>query len=274
VSVTAGCSTNSTIIQTGPSAHQTQRTARTPVPGAHHPAPTRPPTSAPAITDDRHRLALLSTPLHPRTAVRRGAASCQAVLCSCPVTAAAGVVTAEPSWVAERRRCCNPSEVCAVQPAVAVVRGRRGCPDAGHAVRRSVRVLCPPCGRTSVQLVGRTSGVHASGVQATVSRRPVSTQPVRSGCPDGHPSGVRGRCIQAVRTALDPEYVAAAGQATFGAPGSTCHRGPRAAWSSLPGSGLAGRMVERWQCVARTSVDARPGPPLGMRAGCGAALAA
>jgi hypothetical protein len=38
-----------------------------------------------------------------------------------PVTAAAGVVTAEPSWVAERRRGGNPSEVWAAQPAVAVV---------------------------------------------------------------------------------------------------------------------------------------------------------
>jgi hypothetical protein len=33
-------------------------------------------------------------------------------------------------------------------------------------------------------------------------------------------------------------------------------------------------MVERWPCVAGTRVDGRPGPPLGMRTGCGAALAA
>jgi hypothetical protein len=46
-------------------------------------------------------------------------------------------------------------------------RGRPGRPDTGHAVRRAVRVRCPPCGQTSVQRVGRTSGVQASGVQAS-----------------------------------------------------------------------------------------------------------
>jgi hypothetical protein len=49
-----------------------------------------------------------------------------------------------------------------------------------------------------------------------VSRRPVSTRPVRSGCPDRQASGVRGLCIQAVRTALDPEYIGAAGRPRLG----------------------------------------------------------
>jgi hypothetical protein len=100
------------------------------------------------------------------TAVRRGAASCRAVLRSWPVTAAAGVVTAEPSSVAECRGRCYPSEVA---PLAGGRRrgGRSGCPDTGHAVRRSVRILCPPCGQTSVQRVGRTSDVHASSVHAT-----------------------------------------------------------------------------------------------------------
>jgi hypothetical protein len=70
-------------------------------------------------------------------------------------------------------------------------RGRPGCPDAGHGDRRWVRVRCPPCGRTSVQLVGRTSGVQATGVHATgvirgvrTDTRPVSTQPLQPRCPD------------------------------------------------------------------------------------------
>ena len=73
---------------------------------------------------------------------------------------------AEPSWVASaadattRARFGSPSRHRRR-------RGRPGCPDAGHAVRRSVRVRCPPCGRTPVQLVGRTPGVQATGVQAT-----------------------------------------------------------------------------------------------------------
>jgi hypothetical protein len=59
-------------------------------------------------------------------------------------------------------------------------RGPRGCPHASHAVQRSVRV------RTSVQLAPR------------VSRRPVSTRPVRSRCPDGQASGIRGLCASAL----------------------------------------------------------------------------
>jgi hypothetical protein len=110
--------------------------------------------------------------LQHTTAVRRGAASCQAVLRSCPVTAAAGVVTAEPSWVAERRRRCNPSEVCAASrrsPSFVAVEGVRTPATPFVALSAS---SVPPCGRTSVQLVGRTSGVQASGVRT--DRRPGS----------------------------------------------------------------------------------------------------
>jgi hypothetical protein len=74
-------------------------------------------------------------------------------------------------------------------------RGHPGCPDTGHAGRRSIRILCPPCGQRSVQRVRRTSGVQASGVHATGVMR-VSGQT--------RASGVRGRCSRAVRTALDP----------------------------------------------------------------------
>ena len=140
-------------------------------------------------------------------------------------------------------------------------RGRPGCPDAGHGGRRWVRVRCSPCGRTSVQLVGRTSGVQATGVHATGVR--TDTRPV----PTAAAAALSGPC-------WIPESVGAAGPATL------AHRLGRVA---VVGARLGRRcpnrawregMVERWPCVARTRVDARPGLPLGMRTGCGAALAA
>jgi hypothetical protein len=92
--------------------------------------------------------------------MRRGAASCRAVLRSCSVAAAvraaaAGIVTAEPSWVGRGPQTRQPDRGLG-QPAGGCRghgrgrgRGRRGCPDAGHAVCRPVRVLCPPGGRPS-----------------------------------------------------------------------------------------------------------------------------
>jgi hypothetical protein len=77
--------------------------------------------------------------------------------------AAAGVVTAEPSWMAERRRRGNPSGVGPAQPPVAVAVEDVRTPD-------TPLVACPrplSAGRTSVHWVGRTSGVHATGVHAT-----------------------------------------------------------------------------------------------------------
>lgn len=144
-------------------------------------------------------------------------------------------------------------------------RGRPGCPDAGHGGRRWVRVRCSPCGRTSVQLVGRTSGVQATGVHATGVIRGVrtDTRPVSTAAA----AALSGPC-------WIPESVGAAGPATL------AHRVGRVA---VVGARLGRRcpnrawregMVERWPCVARTRVDARPGLPLGMRTGCGAALAA
>jgi hypothetical protein len=104
--------------------------------------------------------------------------------------AAAGVVTAEPSWMAERRRRGNPSGVEPAQPPVpwpSRMSGRR----TRHW--SPVRVRCPPGGRLSTGSGGRP-----------VSTRPVSTRPARSWCPDGHASGDRGPGVRAVRTALDP----------------------------------------------------------------------
>jgi hypothetical protein len=92
------------------------------------------------------------------------------------VTAAgAGVVTAEPSWMAERRRRGNPSGVGPAQrrwpwPWPSRMSGRR----TRHW--SPVRVRCPPGGRLSTGSGGRP-----------VSTRPVSTRPARSWCPDGHP---------------------------------------------------------------------------------------
>ena len=70
--------------------------------------------------------------------------------------AAAGVVTAEPSWMAERRRRGNPSRVGPAQPPVAVAVEDVRTPD-------TPLVACPrplSAGRTSVHWVGRTSGVQ------------------------------------------------------------------------------------------------------------------
>jgi hypothetical protein len=144
-------------------------------------------------------------------------------------------------------------------------RGRRGCPDAGHAVRRAVRVLCPPCGRTSVQLVGRTSGVQGErcprdrgDLGVRTDRRPVSAA---SAAALSAPRWIRKASVRRDRprwrTGLEVSLWSVSGLVV----------------AARVGSGGEG-MVGCWQCVARTSVDGRPGPPLGMRAGCGAALAA
>jgi hypothetical protein len=103
----------------------------------------------------------------------------------------------EPSWVAERRRRCNPSEVG--RPAGRRRRrGRRGCPDAGpRGSSLGPRPLSAT--RTSVQLAGRMSAVQASGVHATgaiqVSGRTGvrCPRPVHRRCPDRAGSGTR-RC--------------------------------------------------------------------------------
>jgi hypothetical protein len=104
--------------------------------------------------------------------------------------AAAGVVTAAPSWMAERRRRGNRAGLG--QPS------RRWPWPSRMSGRRTrhwspVRVRCPPGGRRSTGSGGRP-----------VSTRPVSTRPARSWCPDGHASGDRGPGVGAVRTALDP----------------------------------------------------------------------
>jgi hypothetical protein len=134
-------------------------------------------------TDDASPFALPSTRDHPRRAVRQGATSCRSGAVQLPSRRGGRFVTA-------RSRHGLPSTADAAARARGGLgrvaggrrrRGRRGCPDAGHAVRRAVRVLCPPCGRTSVQLVGRTSGVQGErcprdrgDLGVRTDRRPVS----------------------------------------------------------------------------------------------------
>jgi hypothetical protein len=142
-------------------------------------------------------------------------------------------------------------------------RGRPGCPDACHAGRRCVRVRCPPCGRPSTwsggRPVSRATGVQASGViRVSGQTRVRCPRPRQPRCPHRAGSGIHrcGGTGHVWRTGLDVSLWSVSGLVVAAR------------------IGLAGGMVMRWQCVARTSVDARPGPPLGMRAGCGAALAA
>ena len=124
-------------------------------------------------------------------------------------------------------------------------RRRPGCPDACHAVRRSVRVRCPPCGRTSVQLVGWTSGVHAPGVHTTGVIRVSGRTPVRCLRPL-QPRWIRNTSVRRDRPRLVHRVrrVAVVGERL----GRRC---PNRAWRA--------KMVERWPCVARTRVDARLG---------------
>jgi hypothetical protein len=196
--------------------------------------------------------------------MRRGAASCRAVPRSCPVTAAAGVVTAEPSWIAQRRRRCNPGEVRAAHPAVAVVVAVQDVRTPATAVVAGPRPLSAM--RTDVRPTGRAD-VWCPGDRCPRDRgdpgcpdgRVGCPQPLQPRCPDR--AGSRNPSVRRDRphwrTGLDVSLWSVRGL------GRRC---PNRAWRQ--------GMVERWPCVARTRVDARPGLPLGMRTGCGAALAA
>jgi hypothetical protein len=97
------------------------------------------------------------------------------------------------SSAAEHRRRCNPSEVWAAQPAVAIVVAAEG-----------VRTSATPFVALSASAV-RHADVRPTGradVRCPGDRCPrVRCDP---GCPDSQASGVRGRCSRAVRIALDP----------------------------------------------------------------------
>jgi hypothetical protein len=163
----------------------------------------------------------------------------------------------------DRRGSGSQREVCAAKPAAIVVAVQHVRTPATPSVALSA---------SSVRHADRRPSTSRADVRCP-SDRCQATGAIRvSG--QTRASGVRGRCVRAVCTALDPPDVGAAGQAMFGAAGSTHRRGvgerhgcrcPHRAWRE--------GMVVRWQCVARSRVDGRPEPPLGMRTGCGAALA-
>ena len=133
----------------------------------------------------------------------------------------------------------------------AVGRRSRGCPDAGHAGGRPVRVLCPLCGRPSP--IG----------QADVRCPRVGCPRVRCQqmCPDGRVSGVRGSAAALSEPRWPVEWLGGRA-APVGAMGSTCRRGPRAAWSPArmgsegrDGAALAvgGSHEGRWRIWAAVS---------------------
>jgi hypothetical protein len=175
-------------------------------------------------------------PILQRRAMRQGAASCRAVPRSCPVTAAAGVVTAEPSWIAQRRRRCNPSEVRAAQPAVAVV-----------VVVQDVRTPATtvvPGSASGRRLVSRRRCPRDRVIRGVrTDTRPVSTAAA---------AALSGPC-------WIPESVGAAGPAT------SAHRVGRVAvvdarlGRRCPNRAWREGMVERWPCVAR--MRGAPSPP-------------
>jgi hypothetical protein len=146
-------------------------------------------------------------------------------------------------------------------------RRSRGCPGAGYAGRRPVRVLCPPCGRPSNRSSGRPVSTRP------VSTRPVSTRPAPSRCPDGRASGVRGSAAALSGPRWTLEWLGAAGRPRWAqwVRRAAVVRGRR---GRLPAPGLTGRDGAGLAVVARTRVDGRPGPPHHTRTGCGAALGA
>jgi hypothetical protein len=213
-----------------------------------------PPINARVITDDGHRRALRSTRKSSKdsSAPRRGFMSGRAAQ-----------PPRSPRQVSSpRSRHRLPSAADAAtrarfgRPAGGRPRrGRGGCPDAGHAVRHSVRSSVRPAdvgptGRADVRCPGDQWPRDACDPGVRTDRRPVSA--------------AAASALSAPRWIPD---VGAAGQATSGAPGSTGRCGLRAAGSSLPESGLAGRDCRPWPCAARTRVDGTPGPPLRIRTG-------
>ena len=176
------------------------------------------------------------------TAVRRGAASCRVVLRSCPVTAAA-------LWGCRAPQTRQPERALAAHPAVAVVVPSR---MSGRLPRRSSLCSRPLSAmRTDVRPTGRVD------VRCPRVRCPCAWCP-HDRCDPGVRTDTRP-VSAAAATALDPEYIGAAGRPRL------VHRvrrvavvGERLVVAARIGPG-GQKMVERWPCVARTRVDARLG---------------
>ena len=158
--------------------------------------------------------------------MRRGAASCRAVLGSCPVVAAVRAAAPVPS---PRSRDGWPSAPRCRDPA------RSGRP-AGVAGREDVRTPARPVVALSassgppwdVRPTGRAD-IRCPGVRCPGVRCPRVRCPVPSRCPDGPASGVRGAAA-----ALSARWIwsGSVWRATpVGRSGSTCPRGLPAAWS-------------------------------------------
>jgi hypothetical protein len=115
-------------------------------------------------------------------------------------------------------------------------------------------------------MVGRTSGVHATGVHPTGAIRVSGRTRLR--CP-------RPRRPRCPHRAGSWHASVRRGRPRLGASGSTCRCGRRAAGSSLPESGLAGR---GWLCVGSAWLARGSTGDLGRRSACaqagGAAFAA
>jgi hypothetical protein len=189
-----------------------------------------------------------------------------------PVTAAAGIVAASRHGLPSAADAATQASLG--RPAGGRRRrSRRACPDAdprGSSLGpRSLSVV-----RASVQLVGRTSGVQASGVQATgaiqVSGRTGvrCPRPVHPRCPHRAASGTRrcGGTGQVWRTGLDVLLSTAGLGRRLARPQAAAPRSPPGrpgSWSSarVP----VGRLGEqgRNRC-SQVSPQVRPGQVAGV----------
>ena len=206
-----------------------------------------------AITDEASPLHLPSTRNHPRTAVRRGAASCRAVLRSCPVTAVAGSAPRSRHGVPRRRRGTRarfappsrrspsswPSRMSGRRP-----RRSSRCPRPLSAMRTDVR----PTGRADVRCPGDRCPRDRGDPGVRTDRRPASAAAAAA---LSAPRWIRNTWVRRDRPRLVHRVrrVALVGERL----GRRC-----------PNRARRGGMVERWPCAAGTMVDARPGPPLGI----------
>jgi hypothetical protein len=177
-------------------------------------------------------------------------------------------------------RCRHRGAVTGCRAADAATRARVAPPSrrppsswpsrmSGRRPRRPSPCPRPPSAMpTDVRPTGRAD-VRCPGVRCPVSRRPVSSVQASGVRVSGQTcaSGVRGRCVRAVYTALDPRTSVRQDRPCSAQRVRRTAVGSASGMVSLPASGAAGGMVVRWQCVARSRVDGRPEPLLGMRTG-------
>jgi hypothetical protein len=195
-------------------------------------------------------------------AVRRGAASCRAVLCSCPVTAAARIVTAEPSSAAERRRRCNPTEVCATQPAAAAVADVRtpATPFVALSASAVRRAGVRPTGRAEVRCPGDRCPRDRRDPGVRTDRRPVSAAAASAlSTPRWIPNvGAPGQATVGApvrRVAVVPSGLVVAARS---GPGGEGWSNVGSAWPARGSTAGLGRRFARAQAAAPRSPPGRP----------------